>query len=74
MNYATYRARIFVQMELYVEFIPHCENLPYKLKLIEQVQYLSEVIASIDLMPYSFAKNDMASYYVTFESKINNDE
>lgn len=54
-----------------MDFLPYCASFNDKLKLIDEIQRLKNIVLSIDSMPVAFAKNEMTEYYKIFES-INN--
>lgn len=48
MNHTTCRHQIEKQMLLYIDFLPHCETIAQKLKLLDEINLQRAMIAEID--------------------------
>lgn len=71
MNYRTKHNRNQEQMENFIDFLPLCENLDDKLKLLGEINRLREQNERISNMTVKGSAEDTGDYFLQINSKIN---
>lgn len=71
MNHITFRDKAEKVMVMYMNELPSCITISQRMMLLEEINKLSETIKTIDDMPFSLARREVISYWVTIESKLN---
>jgi len=71
MNHFTFRNKAESLMMRYMNYLSECSTIGLRMQLLEEINKLSDIIVKIDNMPAASAKNEVESYWITIESKIN---
>ena len=71
MNHNTFRNKVESLMMIYMDYLSTCGNISLRMQLLEEINKLSDIIIKIDNMTAASAKNEIESYWITIESKIN---
>jgi hypothetical protein len=71
MNHYTFRNRAESLMIAYMDYLPTCSTMEQRMKLLKEINILSEMIVEINMMPAGLVKCQRQEYHETIESKIN---
>jgi len=72
MNHITVRNRAQSQLLAYMDFLPYCTTWEDRMKLLDEIQKLSDFVKKVDDMPTGLAKAKVINYWLVIESDINN--